>query len=167
MLKGLEGEILEMVLLAVVLCCILIGSNRGLIVGLYSMIKNIIIIAAAIGAAPVVAKRLPETLVAREGIGYAICFVVSIIVFNIVGRLIKVANDIPMVSGLNRLGGALFGLITGFFVVWSLLTLLGAFQEYEWCSGVVASARKNSVVMWFQGCNPLPAILQMFEFPVI
>lgn len=167
MLKGLEGEILEMVLLAIVLCCILIGSNRGLVVGLYGMIKNIIIIAAAIGAASVVAKRLPETLVAREGIAYAICFAVSIIVFNIVGRLIKVANDIPMVSGLNRLGGALFGLITGFFVVWSLLTLLGVFQEYDWCSSIVSSARKNNVVMWFQGCNPLPAILKMFDFPVI
>lgn len=167
MLKGLEGEILEMVLLAVLLCCILIGSNRGLIVGLYSMIKNIVIIAAAIGAAPVVAKRLPDTFVAREGIGFAICFVVSIILFNIIGKLIKVTNDIPMVSGLNRLGGALFGLITGFFVVWSLLALLGLFQEYDWCSGIVASSRKNNVVMWFQGCNPLPAILEMLGFPVI
>lgn len=167
MLKGLDGQILEMLLLAVILCCILIGSNRGLIISLYSMVKYLIVIAAAVGIAPVIAKRLPDSLAARDGIGYVIALLIAMIVFNIVGRLIKVVNDIPIVSGINKLGGAFFGLICGFLVVWTVLTLLGVFQDYEWCRDIAGSARKNDVVMWFQNCNPIPLVLKRFGFAVL
>lgn len=167
MLEGHEGEILEVLLLAVMLCCILIGSNRGLMFSLYSMVKYIIIVAASIGMAPVIARKMPDTLVAGEGFGYIIALAISIIIFNIIGKLIRVVDSIPVVSGLNKLGGAVFGIISGFFVVWSVLAILGAFQDYEWCMGIVRSARGNDVVMWFQNCNPIPEIFKRFDFPVL
>lgn len=167
MLQGREGDILEVLLLAVMVCCILIGSNRGLIFSLYSMVKYIIIVAASIGMAPVVARKMPETLVAREGVGYIVALAISLVIFNIIGKLLKVVNDMPMVSGINKLGGAIFGIISGFFVVWSILAIIGAFQDYEWCMGIVKSARENDIVMWFQNCNPIPTIFRRFEFPVL
>lgn len=167
MLQGKEGQILEMLLLALVLCCILIGSNRGLIVSLYSMVKNLLIVVATIGMAPVFAKRLPETMVAREGVGYLIAFGVAIVVISVIGRIIKIVDDVPIANTLDKLGGILFGVITGIFLVWTLLAIIGAFQDYEWCQGIVASARENNVVMWFQDCNPIPNILKRFDFPVL
>ncbi len=167
MSSELIGQLLGITLLVVILCCAAIGSNRGLIYGLYSMIKNILVVIVAIGLAPVIAKRLPETVTARDGIGYVIAFVASIIVFNILGRLIRVFNEIPGVSGLNRLAGAVFGVIIGFFMVWSILAILGSLQEYTWCKSIVEAARESSFVMWFQNTSPLPAVLKMLDFPVI
>lgn len=167
MLEGHEGGLLEILLLAVMLCCILIGSNRGLIFSLYSMVKYIIIVAASIGMAPVIARKMPETLVAREGVGYLVALAISLIIFNLIGKVLGIVNDIPIVSGINKLGGALFGVISGFFVVWSVLAILGAFQEYEWCMGIVKSARENNVVMWFQNCNPILLVFKRFDFPVL
>ncbi len=167
MLEGMEGQILEMLLLAVVLCCILIGSNRGLILGLYDMVKNLIIIAATIGIASVVVRKLPETMVGREGVAYLIAFFVSIIIINLVGKVIKIVDEIPIANALNKLGGAIFGAVTGIFLAWSILAILGAFQDYEWCRKTVESARENNVVMWFQNCNPIPGILKNFDFPVL
>lgn len=167
MLEGREGQILEVLLLAIMLCCILIGSNRGLIFSLYSMVKYILIVAASIGIMPVVVRKMPETLVAREGVAYIVALAISMIIFNIIGKVLGVVSDMPLVSGINKLGGAVFGIISGFLVVWSVLAILGAFQDYEWCMGIVKSARENNVVMWFQRCNPIPLVLKRFDFPVL
>lgn len=163
----LQGQVLEIFLLVVILCCILIGFNHGLLISLYNVVKNLLIIAATIGIAPVIAKRLPDTLTAREGIGYIIALFVAIIVFNIVGHLLQIIGDTPVLGGLNKLGGAFFGVITGIFVVWSILAILGALQEYEWVGEIVKAARGNDRVMWFQKCNPIPNFLKKFDFPMI
>lgn len=167
MSEELQRQVLEIFLLVVILCCIMIGANHGLILSLYNVVKNLLIIAATIGIAPVIAKRLPDTLTAREGVGYIIALFVAIIVFNIVGRLLQIIGDTPVLGGLNKLGGAFFGIITGFFVVWSILAVLGALQEYEWVGEIVKAARGSDRVMWFQNCNPIPNFLKRFDFPMI
>lgn len=164
---GLGGEVLEILLFAIMLCSILVGSNRGLLLGVYGIIKNIIVIAIALGLSPVIARRMPETLKGSEGIALAIALVVSYIILNIIGRLIKFFDDVPIVGGLNRAGGAFLGAIVGFLIVWSVLAVLGALQEYSWCKDIVESARENKVVMWFQSCSPLPAILKALKFPIL
>lgn len=163
----LQGQVLEIFLLVVILCCILTGANHGLLLSLYNVIKNLLVIAAAIGIAPVIAKRLPDTLTAREGIGYLIALFVAIIVFNIVGHLLQIIGDTPILGGLNKLGGAFFGVIMGFFVVWTILAILGALQEYEWVGEIVKAARDNDRVMWFQKCNPISNFLKSYDFPII
>lgn len=163
----LQGQVLEIFLFVVIFCCILIGASHGLLLSLYHVIKNLLVIAATIGIAPVIAKRLPDTMTAREGIAYIIALFVAIIVFNIVGHLLQIIGDTPILGGLNKLGGAFFGVIMGFFIVWSILAVLGALQEYEWAGEIVRAARGNDRVMWFQKCNPIPNFLKEFDFPMI
>lgn len=167
MLQGREGQLLEMVLLAIVLCCILIGSNRGLLVSLFDMVKNFLILVATIALTPVVVQKIPEKTVGREGLAYVIAFAVAVIVITLLGKLLRIVNDLPIASALNKLSGAVFGGVTGIFIVWTILALLGAFQEYEWCAKLIESAKGNDVVMWFQNCNPIPNILKRFGFPVM
>ena len=168
----LQGQVLEIFLGVVLICCILIGSNRGLLLSLYNVVKNLLIIAATIGIAPVIVKRLPDTLTAKEGIAYIIALFVAVIVFNIVAHLLQIIGDAPVLGGLNKLGGAFFGVITGIFVVWSILALLGALQKVTKVimPAIKAShkaARGNDRVMWFQNCNPIPSVLKRFDFPVL
>lgn len=167
MTEILGGQVLSMIAGAILVCCMLIGANRGLFLGLFCMFKNLLVIAAAVGVAPVIAKRLPETMVAAEGIAYIIALVVSTIVFNIVARLIKEFDEVPGIGAADRLGGAVLGTVVGFFVVWTLLGVLGCFQEYDFCRKVVEAARQNAFIMWIQTTSPLPSILEMLGFPVI
>lgn len=161
------GQVLSMIAGAILVCCLLIGANRGLFLGLFCMFKNLIIIAVAVGVAPVIAKRLPESMIAAEGIAYIIALIVSTIVFNIVARLIKEFDEVSGVGIVDRLGGAVLGTVVGFFVVWTILGVIGCFQEYEFCRQVVEASRNNAFIMWIQSTSPLPGVLKMMGFPVI
>ncbi len=147
--------------------CVFIGAGRGLVYGIFSVVKNIVIIAVAIGMAPVIAKQLPSEVAVKDGAGYVVAFVISIIVFNIIGSFIKGVRDVPLIGGLDRFGGAVAGLIVGFFISWSILAVLGSLQEYESCREIVQSAKEDKIVMWFQSCSPLPAVMESLGFNVL
>lgn len=163
----LQGQILALILLAAVVGGMFIGIGRGLIFGIYSIVKNFLIIAVAIGTAPTIAKQIPDTVAAKEGVAYLITFILSLIVFNIIGSFIKSVHDVPLLGGMDRFGGGIAGMIVGFLVAWSILALLGCFQEYEWCKEIVESSEQNQIVMWFQRCSPLNMALDMLGFPII
>lgn len=103
----------------------------------------------------------------REAIGYGIALVIWILVFGIIARLIRIADNLPIVSTVNRLLGFVFGAVSGLLVVWTILAILGGVQEYSWAVQIVKAARANSVVMWLQSYSPIMIILQMMDFPVI
>ncbi len=167
-MNGLGGQVLQIILFAIIICCMMIGANRGLFLGIFCAVRGVLIAAATLGVAPVITDVLPKSItVARQGIGYVIALVVSAIVINLLARIIKFTNDAPVVGGMNRLGGVLLGAIEGVIIVWCVLAAVGAFQEYTWCANIVASARENAGVMWLQSTNPLRYILETYDFPVI
>lgn len=155
------------ILIPCVVLGMFIGIGRGLIFGIYSIVKNFLIIAVAIGTAPTIVKQIPDTVVAKEGVAYLITFILSLIVFNIIGSFIKSVHDVPLLGGMDRFGGGIAGMIVGFLVAWSFLALLGCFQEYEWCREIIKASEQNQIVMWFQRCSPLNMALDMLGFPVI
>ena len=89
------------------------------------------------------------------------------LVFGIIARLIRIADDLPIVSTVNRLLGFVFGAVSGLLVVWTILAILGGVQEYSWAGQIVKAARAISVVMWLQSYSPIMIILKMMDFPVI
>ena len=143
---GMIGQILEWVLLAIILISALIGSNRGFLLSVFAMVKNLLTIIAAAASAPTV---------------------VWILVFGIIARLIRIADNLPIVSTVNRLFGFVFGAVSGLLIVWTILAILGGVQEYSWAVQIVKAARANSVVMWLQSYSPIMIILKMMDFPVI
>lgn len=164
---GMIGQILEWVLLAVILVSALIGSNRGFLLSVFAMVKNLLTIIAAAASAPTVVSRLPKSWPVREAIGYGIALVIWMLVFGIIARLIRIADDLPIVSSLNRLLGLVFGAVSGLLIAWTILAILGGVQEYSWAVPIVKAARANSVVMWLQGYSPIMMLLQMMDFPVL
>ncbi len=165
---GIEVQVIEIILYAIMLCCIMIGVNRGLLLGIFGVIQKILMLAIMLGAAPVISNALPESIkVGRHGIGYGIALVASVIIVNLLSRMIKFANDAPVIGFANRFGGLVLGAITGFLIVWSVLGLLGSLQEYEVCKSLVEAARQNERIMWFQNLSPLPYILETMDFPIL
>ena len=117
MLEGLEGQILGIVLAAILICSTVMGGKRGLLLGLYGIVKNIVILIIAIGLAPVIAERLPGTMAASKGIGYSIAFIVSVFVFHFIGRLLRVvAGDQwnkPVWGSCTWFGARIFDSVVG------------------------------------------------------
>ena len=161
------GQIMEWILLAVILCCALIGSNRGFLLSVFGMIKNLLTIIAAAATAPTIVSRLPKGWPVKEVIGYAIALVIWSLVFYIFARLIRVADDLPLVSTLNRLLGFIFGAVSGLMVVWTILAIFGGVQNYPWATEFVKAARANHVIMSMQEYSPIAMLLQMLDFPIL
>ena len=61
---GMIGQILEWVLLAIIFISALIGSNRGFLLSVFAMVKNLLTIIAAAASAPTV--RSEERRVGKE-----------------------------------------------------------------------------------------------------
>ena len=72
---GMIGQILEWVLLAIIFISALIGSNRGFLLSVFAMVKNLLTIIAAAASAPTVVSRLSKSWPVREAIGYGIALV--------------------------------------------------------------------------------------------
>lgn len=160
------GDILQIVLIVIVLCFTFIGSNRGLVLSLLFMVKGVLTMAAALGIAPVIMRYLPEDLMVREGISFVIGLAVATLVFTLLVRLVKIADDTPAIGTLNKLGGAVFGAMVGVVVVWIFLAILGLMKELSWCQDIIKSARENRTVMWFQNSSPITWIFRMLGFPL-
>ena len=81
--------------------------------------------------------------------------------------MLKVIDHIPVVKEVNKAGGALLGLVFGMLLVWVALFVIGTFQEAEWCREAAGYVRQSDILMALQKCNPLPAILNNFDFPTL
>ncbi len=162
------GQLVEVVVFAIMICSTMIGINRGMFLGIFAVVQKIIILAATLGAAPVITRSLPETVqVARQGFGYGIALIVSMIVVAAISKLIKFMNDMPVLGLANRIGGAILGFVVGFLIIWCLFALIGTFQEYSWCKEMVKVIRENNRLMWIQDTSPLTYFLEMMGFPVL
>ena len=125
------GQILEWVLLAIILISALIGSNRGFLLSVFAMVKNLLTIIAAAASAPTVVSRLSKSWPVREAIGYGIALVVWMLVFGIIARLIRIAES------------------SAWFCVWSSVRTLGRVDNScysRWRAGILlgSSDRKSS-----------------------
>ena len=71
-------------------------------------------------------------------IAYIVVFVIVIIILQIIVRAINLVSKLPVINTMNKLGGAIIGLIRGLIIVWIGLiavTMLGStrtgVQMYE------------------------------------
>ena len=60
---------------------------------------------------------------------YLICFIVLVIVFNLIIRLLNLTFHLPILRGLNAFGGAVFGLAEVGVLMMVLLPLLATFAD--------------------------------------
>jgi membrane protein required for colicin V production len=119
----------DLIALVFVVVCIAIGIKRGLI-GLIAPIVGLIIIATAVrfGYAPcrdwMTTHLTFDASVLRLGalaVVIGIPLVLMILIRKLLGELVK----LPILSGIDRLGGALAGLIAGVLFVLVVFFVLG------------------------------------------
>lgn len=163
----MEARIAELIALAIILLSVFEGAARGLVLKVYSIVRFVLILVVTMILVPLILPMIPPTMAAREGIAFIVALIVAGVALSVVASLLKIIDHIPVVSTVNKIGGALVGLAMGLILVWVALLVIGAFQGEPWCQTVAGYVRQSPVLMMIQNFNPLPAILKNFNFPVI
>lgn len=158
----MEARIAELIALAIVTLSVVQGAYRGLVLKVYSLVRLILLLVVTVILTPMIFSLLPQELSAREGAAFLAALVLAAIALHILARLLKIVDHIPVVSTINRLGGAALGLVVGVLLVWLILLLAGALQEAEWCRQIQGYIRQSAILTQLQQIDPLPGILANF-----
>lgn len=163
----MEARIAELAALFIILLCIAQGWYRGLLMKVYSLIRFILLLVAAVILVPVLLPMFPSNLTGKEGIAFVIALLVAGILLHYLEKVLKLVEKIPVVSTVNKLGGAVLGGIFGIVLVWLFLFLAGSFQETAWCRQVTGYIRESEILMALYQFNPLSYIMGYFDFPLL
>lgn len=163
----MEPRIAEGIALAVILLSTLQGASKGLVRKVYSLVRLLLLLVVTLVLTQLILPVMPSDLQAREGIALLVALIATAIILNVVEHVLKIIDHIPVVSTVNKLGGAVLGFVIGVLLVWIILLLMGAMQEAEWCRRASEIVRQSPVLMQIQQFNPLPIIMENFDFPVL
>lgn len=163
----MEARIAELVALGIILLSAFEGASRGLVLKVYSMARFVLVLVVTVILVPLILPMIPSTVAVKEGAAFVAAFAISGIALSVAASILKILDKIPVVSTVNKLGGALVGGAMGVIFVWVVLLIIGAFQEETWCQTVAGYVRQSPILMAVQSYNPLPAILKNFDFPIL
>ena len=104
--------LLDIIYVVVLILAVFQGFNRGLIVGLFSLVAIIIGLAAAIKLSTVVAGFIGRnTNISQEWlplISFAVIFLIVVLLVRLGARAIEKTIEIAMLGWVNKLGGIVF-----------------------------------------------------------
>lgn len=163
----MEARIAELVALGIVALCAVQGGYQGLVMKVYSLVRLVLLLVVTIVLVPLILPLIPVSVTGREGIALVVALIVVAVALGVLADLLKIIDHIPVVSTVNKLGGALLGVVLGMLIVWVVLLLIGAFQDVEWCRQVSGYIRQSPILMEIQRFNPLPNIMKNFNFPIL
>ncbi len=147
----------DLFVIVVVLLSVLLGVLRGLVLEVMSVIGWLVAwLVAQAWAAPVGLKVawMPMSPVARQGLGFVLCFVVVLFAWRLLAWLISQVLKATPLAPVDRLLGGVFGVLRAVLIVLVLVTLAGltplARQPF-W-----AESRSVAATLWLlDGIAPL------------
>lgn len=110
----------DIALLTVLAASVVVGLVRGLVFEVMSLLGWLAAWVAAQWLAPDVAPHLPlgeEGTATRYAAAIALTFVVALVVWMLLARLVRLLVHATPLSLIDRLLGALFGLLRGVFLL--------------------------------------------------
>lgn len=116
--------IIDLILGIIILIAIFKGYQRGLIIGLFSLVSVIIGLAAAMKLSTVVAGYIGEAVNVSDEwlpvISFAIVFIVVVLLIRLGANAIEKTVEVVMLGWLNKLGGIIL-YVAIYTVVFSVL----------------------------------------------
>lgn len=88
------------------------------------------------------------TVLILNAISLLVCFLVIYIVLRIVGCMLDMLSRIPVINGLNKIGGFFFGLLNGAVYLWIACIIVTIFSSTGW-GQYIFSQINDSVILSF------------------
>ncbi len=159
--------ILDLVFAVIIVLAIIKGFQRGLIVGLFSLVAVIIGLAAAMKLSAVVAQYIGNAVKISDEwlpvISFAVVFIVIVLLIRLGANAIERTVEVVMLGWLNRLGGILLYVVI-YTIVFSVL-LFYAEQLHLLKPGVIEKSVTYSFVQpWGpKAINGIGSIIPFFK----
>lgn len=149
----------DYIILGVMLVSLLIGVMRGFVREAISLIAWVLSFWVALGFSSDVAPMLDaaiETPMVRYVSAFAGLFIVTMIVSSLLGRLARQLVQVVGLGGLDRLVGALFGVLRGAIITLILVLLVGLtpIAKEDWWSRSVLMPPFLNTVVWASAWLP-------------
>ncbi|MGN0426855.1 MAG: CvpA family protein [Agathobacter sp.] len=108
--------------------------------------------------------RLAEGVaqLAVEGLAYLLAIVLTLLVFYLIGKVLKIVDKIPVIHGLNRLLGVGAGFVKGMMLVWLLFGLIAFCVGTAWGQFLLSYIYEAEILTWLYENNYLLTILFSF-----
>lgn len=91
--------------------------------------------------------------------GYVILFVLVYTAIQLLMRWLDLMAKLPLISGINKMAGALLGAIQGLFFLWLASLLLTAFAASGWAKPIIAQIEDSSWLSFLYHSNILAKIV--------
>lgn len=91
-------------------------------------------------------------------IGLILTFIVVSIILHLVSGLLNGIFSLPILSLINRAGGAVLGAVQGLFIVWIIFLLLSLFWDTQWARTGISLIKENQVTGYLYQNNLLAEI---------
>ncbi len=96
------------------------------------------------GFADYVAIYLTEMVM--KGISYLITFFVIMLIIYIFINLADIVTSIPILNGINKIGGILFGLCQTLLIVWISFVIITFLSVFEWGADIMKMIDESSIL---------------------
>ncbi len=83
-----------------------------------------------------------------SGIAYFLTCIVVIIIIKIIIHLMDVASYIPIVKGINKFGGAIFGACESVIFIWIFMAAVTLLSIFEWASKIMEMIDESMILSW-------------------
>jgi membrane protein required for colicin V production len=116
--------LLDIILLVLLILAVIKGYQRGLIVGVFSLIAIIVGLAAAIKLSTVVAEYIGKAVKISDTwlpvISFAVVFILVVLLIRLGANMLQKTVEIALLGWVNRLGGILL-YVAIYLIVYSVI----------------------------------------------
>lgn len=99
------------------------------------------------------------TMMIIKAMAFVGLFILSFIVLKIVEVFLNAVVSLPVLNGLNKLGGILFGCVNGLMTIWFFFIIITVFAGTSWGVKVFEQINRSVLLSFLYNNNYLMAII--------
>lgn len=103
----------------------------------------------------------PIASVVIKGIALLISIILALIISRILGLIINAVNHMPVVGGLSRVLGGIWGLVVGFIIIWLIMDLATCFSLFPFGEKIMTDINNSVFLNNMYMYNPLNVFLNI------
>ena len=95
-----------------------------------------------------------------HGIAVILIVILSLLLTRIVGLIINILNDTPVIGGTSRLIGGVWGFVCALLIIWVAMDLVACFALTPTGQGLMAEIKDNPFLSVLFNYNPLEFLIR-------
>ena len=138
------------------------GYKRGLLLTIFSLLKTLIMSSLVFLVLPAIRMNLLPQTNAGAIPSYLIVIVVGMVSFYILKKVCALIASIPIIKGLNKIGGLCAGLAQGLVMIWLLFAVGQCFHQTSIGKFINDIRIDSTVIAFVNGWNPFVGWMEQF-----